>query len=151
MSPMGSLEDVWFCGSSSAFQCHLTGILSIAELFGVALSLAPLEVTWLLWLQMSHPDITSREAERPSLDHVSLRARRHFQKPLAKNGVPCLVPKPNPWQGSGGGFLLLRKDVEGGMAVMATCLSSTSLLVTPILLILAPGLITQLCPLLVAK
>ena len=40
----------------------------MSKLVGIAFSLTLLKVTeWLLWFQVSHPDTTSREDERPSL------------------------------------------------------------------------------------
>lgn len=87
MSHTGSLEDIGFSGSSVSISTMSSNlILPISKLVGIALCLAPLKVTtWLLWLQVSCPDTTSRGDERPSLDYVALRARRHFQKPLAQN------------------------------------------------------------------
>lgn len=54
---------------------------------GIALSLVPLKVTkWLLWFWVSHPDITSREDERASLDVMSLLELGNIsQEPLATN------------------------------------------------------------------
>lgn len=70
---MGSLEGSGFSGSSVSISTMSSNlILPISELVGIALSPAPLKVaTWLLWLQVSHPDRTSMGGERPSLDYIA--------------------------------------------------------------------------------
>lgn len=98
---------------------------------GIAFSLAPLKVTkWLLWFQVSHSDTTSREDDRPSLDYVSLRARKHFPEAVGQKLSPLSPSQSNPWQENGNALdqsdFISESRGEGEMATMGNHLSSPS-------------------------